>query len=449
MIWFIESKPDSLACLLARSRPPGAWLHPVRNRATKNIAAVKIIRLTQQSDVIDIRKEVQLLRKISSSGNPNLLGFLGCYQRGNKIWVIIPYCGGGSVQNLYSKLRAPLTEGMIKFVVREVLNGLAFLHANGVIHRDIKGANILLTHRGEVKLADFGVAAELRLQGEKKTTLVGTPFWMAPEVIFEGATYDALADIWSLGITVIEMAEMAPPNAQVDPQTAMLMTPAAPAPTFRHPEAVSTDLLDLTTRCLQKNPSRRPTAAELMLHPFLEGASRDELEAAVQLVRGGGSKGAWAAHKAAKAAAAAAAAVAVASPVASPRLDAAPAAAPADHLALLPAAAAPMQMPLPQASAAAPIVSYEYAPAPAPSSPVVTELGGPYYHQAVAAKDYLGAAAGVPMAAQGYYEPPRRMLREANMYGMAVEHAPPPVMQLQPMQSPFRPMPPRGHFVRL
>ena len=261
-----------------------ASVYKVRHKASKEICAAKIIRMAGKmpNEFASIKDEVDILK---DAAHPNMVTLYATYKRASKVWIIMEYCGGGSIQSLYQKLRRPLSEDEIKYIIREMLQGLDHMHSHGIIHRDIKGGNVLLTHKGEVKLADFGVSAQLSHSAQRKKTLVGTPYWMAPEVIYESATYDSKADIWSLGITCIEMAEMSPPNAKMDPKMAMYMTPSMPAPSLRNPHKWSSAFQDFVRLTLQKNPSRRPSAAALLSHPFLADATIEPLKAAVATFR--------------------------------------------------------------------------------------------------------------------------------------------------------------------
>jgi len=182
----------------------------------------------------------------------------------------------GSVSDLMRITDEVLTEDQISVVVKDSLKGLVYLHSMRKIHRDIKAGNILLNDKGESKLADFGVSGQLSDTMAKRQTVIGTPFWMAPEVIQE-VGYDVKADLWSLGITVIEMAEGKPPYSNIHPMRAIFMIPSRPPPKLTEPDKWSKDMNDFVAKCLTKNPEQRPTATELLKHPFINRGKTGEI----------------------------------------------------------------------------------------------------------------------------------------------------------------------------
>ena len=180
-------------------------------------------------------------------------------------------CEGGSVSDLMTSCEATLEETTIQVVCAAVLLGLDYLHAQKHIHRDIKCGNVLLSAKGHVKLADFGVSATLSNTVSRRHTLIGTPFWMAPEVIKEDA-YDYKADIWSLGITAIEMADGEPPYIHIHPMRAIFLIPQRPPPTVKKPENWTKSFLDFLSQCLKKDAKERSSAGEFVF--FLDTDTR-------------------------------------------------------------------------------------------------------------------------------------------------------------------------------
>jgi len=177
------------------------------------------------------------------------------------------------VADIYEYCKTPFNEKQIASVAYCVTKGLEHLHGKNITHRDVKGANILLTQAGMAKLTDFGVSKILKEKGTKMQTVVGSPYWMAPEVISIG-TYDNLADIWSLGVSCIEMAEGGPPRGDQHPMRVLRMIPSLPPPALKEPNKWSKDFQDFLGKCLQPKAQNRASCKELLKHPFLKGGKK-------------------------------------------------------------------------------------------------------------------------------------------------------------------------------
>uniref|UniRef100_A0A674MKW5 non-specific serine/threonine protein kinase n=1 Tax=Takifugu rubripes TaxID=31033 RepID=A0A674MKW5_TAKRU len=230
-----------------------------RNKETSELAAIKILKLDPGEDITYIQQEITMMKECK---HKNIVAYFGSYHRNTKLWICMEYCGGGSLQDIY--YGTACTQGHT-FRSR---SGLHHLHETGKMHRDIKGANILLTQRGDVKLADFGVAAEISASVAKRKSFIGTPYWMAPEVVAveKKGGYNHLCDIWALGITAIELAELQPPLFDLHPMRALMLMSKSnfQPPRLKDKSKWSSCFQSFVKMAVTKNPRKRPSAETLL-----------------------------------------------------------------------------------------------------------------------------------------------------------------------------------------
>ncbi|GFS96886.1 hypothetical protein NPIL_447771 [Nephila pilipes] len=244
------------------------------NKENKEFAAAKICELKGEDDLDDFTVEIDILTECR---HPNIVGLVEAFFHESKLWMMIEFCEGGAVDSIMIDLEKPLTEPQIRYICHEMCKGLDFLHSKKVIHRDLKAGNVLLTLEAGVKLADFGVSAKNKDTLQKRDSFIGTPYWMAPEVVmcetFRDNLYDYKADIWSLGITLIEFAQMEPPNHELSPMRVLLKIQKSDPPTLDQPSKWSKEFSMFLGKCLVKDPQSRPGASELLRHPFIASAT--------------------------------------------------------------------------------------------------------------------------------------------------------------------------------
>ncbi|NXD77958.1 SLK kinase, partial [Halcyon senegalensis] len=241
-----------------------------QNKETKVLAAAKVIDTKSEEELEDYMVEIDIL---ASCDHPNIVKLLDAFYYENNLWILIEFCAGGAVDAVMLELERPLTEPQIKVVCRQTLEALNYLHENKIIHRDLKAGNILFTLDGDIKLADFGVSAKNTRTIQRRDSFIGTPYWMAPEVVMcetsKDRPYDYKADIWSLGITLIEMAQIEPPHHELNPMRVLLKIAKSDPPTLAQPSKWSSDFKDFLKKCLEKNVDARWNATQLLQHPFV------------------------------------------------------------------------------------------------------------------------------------------------------------------------------------
>ncbi|RLV90394.1 Cytokinesis protein sepH [Spathaspora sp. JA1] len=231
------------------------------NLKTNQVVAIKQIKLEKDQDVAVLMGEIDLLKILK---HPNIVKYHGFVKTTTSLNVLLEYCAGGSLRQLYKKMKRGLPESQIINYVRQILNGLTYLHDQGVVHRDVKAANVLLTDSGDVKLADFGVATRVNAS---HYTVVGTPNWMAPETVIGGEGLCTASDIWSLGATIIELFTMYPPYHDYNPMQTLHAIGTDEHPPL--PKSLSSFAKNFLLECFQKQPNLRTSAKLLLKHRWL------------------------------------------------------------------------------------------------------------------------------------------------------------------------------------
>ncbi|GCC26178.1 hypothetical protein chiPu_0004593 [Chiloscyllium punctatum] len=247
------------------------------NKETGELAAAKVIEVKSEEELEDYMVEIEIL---ASCNHIYIVKQLDAFFYENKLWIMIEFCPGGAVDATMLELDRGLTEPQIRVVARQMLEAVDYLHSQKIIHRDLKAGNVLLTQDGNIKLADFGVSAKNTKTMQKRETFIGTPYWMAPEVVMcetmKDTPYDYKADIWSLGITLIEMAQIEPPHHELNPMRVLLKIAKSDPPTLENPSKWSQDFKDFLKKALDKNPDTRLSAAQLLQHPFVSSVSSNK-----------------------------------------------------------------------------------------------------------------------------------------------------------------------------
>eukprot|EP00768_Dysnectes_brevis_P006582 gnl/Dysnectes_brevis/523_a579_2191.p1 GENE.gnl/Dysnectes_brevis/523_a579_2191~~gnl/Dysnectes_brevis/523_a579_2191.p1 ORF type:complete len:477 (+),score=157.95 gnl/Dysnectes_brevis/523_a579_2191:85-1515(+) len=248
-------------------RGSSGMVYKATETATGKVVAIKVTKVLQGDEVDPVKNEIALMYLCR---HPHVVGLHAVYElpSAGELWIVMEYCSGGSVTNILNAHGCIPSEETIGAVLRSVLEVLSVIHECHRIHRDIKSDNLLIADDGAVRLADFGFCAQLAQEQTTRTSVVGTPYWMAPELI-RGLPYDAKVDLWSLGVLALELAEGVPPYMDLPPLRAVFLVVTQPAPSLRNPSRWSPEFRDFLGLCLQKDPDSRATAQELLEHPFL------------------------------------------------------------------------------------------------------------------------------------------------------------------------------------
>jgi len=250
----------------------GEVFSAIQKDGNKTVAIKQMNLAAQQKNIKLLLTEIDIMK---NSNHKNIVHYYDSYVVDDRfLWVVMEFMAGGCLTDILEQFDSiQMTEQMISHVCLETLDGLQYIHSLHRIHRDIKSDNILIGARGEVKLADFGYAAQLTQQKSKRSTIVGTPYWMAPELI-RGQEYDQKVDIWSLGIMAMEMAEGEPPYMDFPPLRALFLITTKGIPPLKESDKWSREFADFVAQCLEKDAEKRPDATQLLKHPFLKTACK-------------------------------------------------------------------------------------------------------------------------------------------------------------------------------
>jgi len=265
MRWIDEGDPTEIFINLEKcGEGSSGEVYKGLHKDTKEVTAIKVISLGGSEKLCNIKNEIMMLKL---SKHPNVVEHRGTFMKDEKLWVAMEYMDGGALTEVISICQ--ISEPQIACICKEILNALVGIHAGNRIHRDIKSDNVLITISGDIKLADFGYCAQLTETVDKRNSVVGTPYWMAPELI-KGMEYGTSVDIWSLGIAAIEMAEGDPPYLDFPPLRALFLIATHGPPSLKEPEKWSDIFKHFLGRCLELEPGDRASATELLEHPFLK-----------------------------------------------------------------------------------------------------------------------------------------------------------------------------------
>uniref|UniRef100_A0A3Q2W483 non-specific serine/threonine protein kinase n=1 Tax=Haplochromis burtoni TaxID=8153 RepID=A0A3Q2W483_HAPBU len=240
-------------------------VYKAQNKQNGTLAAAKVIDTKTEDELEDYMVEIDIL---ASCNHHHIVKLLDAFYFESKLWILIEFCAGGAVDAIMLELERPLTEPQIRVVCKQTLEALAYLHESKIIHRDLKAGNILLSLDGDVKLADFGVSAKNTKTLQRRDSFIGTPYWMAPEVVMcetsKDRPYDFKADIWSLGVTLIELAQIEPPNHEMNPMRVLLKIAKSEPPTLMNPSRWSPEFSDFLRKALDKNVDNRWSTVQLL-----------------------------------------------------------------------------------------------------------------------------------------------------------------------------------------